>query len=824
MRNERINISRRNFLKGAAAVGIMGVGAAGIGSLEGCSGAGEKVTKSATTAGFGGDVTVTLTVDTKKKAVIDAAITGLNETPSRGGRACQVMQQEMIDNATIDIDAVGGATVTSNAVKSAAQTAYNACVGTTTKSTVHMAPGTYTGAAKGYWQVWDLPVTITVNEGSLLKIETPQDRFAHGETEVILQSVKDRYFPRIIETQSIVIDAIAGATATCNAVRSAVEDALKQALVAGGSDKAAISAFKVRPNLKTEQGVTENISTDVLVVGMGTGGILAMKSACEQIQKLNGNQRVSILGLDHAGKYGGKSALTHEGASVNPPEYTKIANNGQDFVDAAAFKALWKDFVTDKSTGKIMAKEDVLDMWFEESGHTIDWMYDMCYRWGTMDANSFTKGKTSFNVALTSNTDTGSYEDRRKILNSYYKQMLAEIEAQGGSYLLETEGYELVTDGNTVTGVKARNLVTGKEYVITAKAVIMSTGGFLNSQKMCNTLLDEQWRGDRRGIGTGQDTGLMFQAALNAGAGTWNVGMSPLVMHVTLDHWLTQYGFNFYENTLDGRTGRTKVWTLNNVPLAVGTSAPTLAINKSGKRFMNEANYESFANTNDDESWPCFAAGDYYWTIVADEQMKVFATEGFNQIPKFEGYCSQGDIPKNTPVPEVYEAMGYAIKEGMAYKAETLADLATLINVDSATFQATVSRYNECVANKNDAEQGKDKKYLTPLKTGPYYAVKVYNAAFATCGGLDVDTQIRVLKADHATPLNGLYATGVDSLGVLMHPKRNYCGFGGVAQGWVWTSSRLAGINAAQYISKTYNGFTYVSPALVDTAATSTAR
>ena len=99
-----------------------------------------------------------------------------------------------------------------------------------------------------------------------------------------------------------------------------------------------------------------------------------------------------------------------------------------------------------------------------------------------------------------------------------------------------------------------------------------------------------------------------------------------------------------------------------------------------------------------------------------------------------------------------------------------------------------------------------------------------YNASFSTAGGLDVDTQIRVLKDDHETPIEGLYATGVDSMGVLLHPERNYSGFGGVAQGWLWTSGRLAGINAANFVNETYGGFTYVSPALVDTSAVSTAR
>ena len=94
-------------------------------------------------------------------------------------------------------------------------------------------------------------------------------------------------------------------------------------------------------------------------------------------------------------------------------------------------------------------------------------------------------------------------------------------------------------------GVKARNRLTGKECTIHAKAVIMNTGGFSANPDMVDALLDERWRGERKRIGTDQDTGLMIQAALDIGAGTYNIGMSPNVMHVSIDHWLHQFPHQF---------------------------------------------------------------------------------------------------------------------------------------------------------------------------------------------------------------------------------------------------------------------------------------
>jgi fumarate reductase flavoprotein subunit len=53
------------------------------------------------------------------------------------------------------------------------------------------------------------------------------------------------------------------------------------------------------------------------------------------------------------------------------------------------------------------------------------------------------------------------------------------------------------------------------------------------------------------------------------------------------------------------------------------------------------------------------------------------------------------------------------------------------------------------------------------------------------------------LKDDHATTINGLYASGTDCLGVLLTEKKAYVTYGGLAQGWAFTSGKLAGASAA---------------------------
>ena len=97
-----------------------------------------------------------------------------------------------------------------------------------------------------------------------------------------------------------------------------------------------------------------------------------------------------------------------------------------------------------------------------------------------------------------------------------------------------------------------------------------------------------------------------------------------------------------------------------------------------------------------------------------------------------------------------------------------------------------------------DEEFGKDPSMLVAIpENGPYYAFVGASYIYSIVGGLDVDTNIQVLDTDGNT-IDGFYAVGTDSLGVLFSEQREYVTYGGAAQGWAYTSGRLAGVHAAQ--------------------------
>lgn len=233
---------------------------------------------------------------------------------------------------------------------------------------------------------------------------------------------------------------------------------------------------------------------------------------------------------------------------------------------------------------------------------------------------------------------------------------------------------------------------------------------------------------------------------------------------------------------------------------------------------MDEASYIAFSQSVDEDSFPHWRGGAKYYSIVSDEILSKLAAEGF-ATTTWDGYNNQGILPKETPVPEVYEAMDFAVEDGVAFKADSVEELAGMIGIDAAALKATVDAYNKDAETGSDAEFGKAPEFLQKLGSAPFYAIELHNATFGTCGGLDVDASMRVLKDDHTTPIDGLYAIGNDSLGVIHNPNRHYCGFGGVAQGWLWTGGRIAGEHAANYVADTF-GCAEVSVALSELPST----
>ena len=113
-------ITRRDFLKGiAGGAGIAAVSAfTGNSALAEAPGIYTPGTYSATAQGIG-TVTVTMTFDAN--SILDVILDVSGETPSIGQLHADELKEALMSSQSAEIDAVSGASVTSNAVKKAAE-------------------------------------------------------------------------------------------------------------------------------------------------------------------------------------------------------------------------------------------------------------------------------------------------------------------------------------------------------------------------------------------------------------------------------------------------------------------------------------------------------------------------------------------------------------------------------------------------------------------------------------------------------------------------------------------------------------------------------
>lgn len=399
-------------------------------------------TYTATAQGFGGDVTVTITVDAE--SITDVVIEGAQETDGIGSRAVEELPEAIKSAQSEEVDAVAGATITSKAIQTAAGEALAQARGDEAggEVSVKMVPGTYTAQAQGFAKAELLEVSVTVSEDKLESIEVNPD---NGETATVLQSAIDLMIPRMIENQSVTVDSICGATVSSNAIKTAAEAAVVEAIVAAGGSESDVKAFYVKEPVSAAQ---EELETDVLVIGMGGSGFAAAMSAAQAQYEAAGNDasKVSVLGIDKAGKYGGTSALTSSPMAVNPP--SMVAQKGSDYVDVDVFKEDWLNYTEGD------AKEELIDVMIGKSGETLDWLMDLGFEF----AQPVPGFGTPYEVVcyygegfIGSDGQTTS----KSVVGGFFDKMMDAYEEIGGKYLLETEGTQLILEDGKVVGAKA---------------------------------------------------------------------------------------------------------------------------------------------------------------------------------------------------------------------------------------------------------------------------------------------------------------------------------------------------------------------------------
>jgi succinate dehydrogenase/fumarate reductase flavoprotein subunit len=212
-----------------------------------------------------------------------------------------------------------------------------------------------------------------------------------------------------------------------------------------------------------------------------------------------------------------------------------------------------------------------------------------------------------------------------------------------------------------------------------------------------------------------------------------------------------------------------------------------IAVNASGRRFVNEANsYHDFV----------------------DAMLRAHPTA--SSIPSYL-ICDRSFI-RNYGLglihPGTRDITQY-VRSGYLLRGETIADLAREISVDGSALGETIHRHNRFAEAGIDDDFGRGASELNrfngdPLNKpnpcmrrigpGPFFAVAVWPSDLASSAGLRTDINGRVLTADRQ-PIPGLYAVGNDAASIF---RGTYPGPGtmiGPAMVFAWRAAMdIAGV------------------------------
>ncbi len=224
--------------------------------------------------GFGG--TVEVTIEVTDGQITGCEISAPDETAAIGGMAAEQLEKSV---AAGKIEAVTGATMTSNAVYAALMEAKQAA-GLAEKTELKMKPGTYTGAAHGFSCIDKVYVDVTVDETGILSLEL-EDTFRKDadsyENPYMCKGAFEILGEKIVENQSIGVDSVTGATGSSAGIKNAVRTALVQAYSAAGSTEEEAAAMIAENFMapETKENKKVELSADVVVVGAGASGAIA---------------------------------------------------------------------------------------------------------------------------------------------------------------------------------------------------------------------------------------------------------------------------------------------------------------------------------------------------------------------------------------------------------------------------------------------------------------------------------------------------------------------------------------------------------------------
>lgn len=343
-----------------------------------------------------------------------------------------------------------------------------------------MADGTYTGVGQG--KNGDVTVELQVTGGKLAAVRVVK----HVETPGISDAAMTQFPQRVVDAQSLNVDAVSGATLTSDGIRNAVADAIRKA----GGDPAAFAAVAVKKKVAAK---LIKDQADVIVVGAGGSGI----SAAVRAETLGAN----VILIEKMPVIGGATALNAGTLIATGSRFQKESLKETKDSPELAAKDIFR--VGKNRNDPVLVKQVT-----ERVGGVVDWLvYDLKIPYGPA-ATQYPDHSANRQLGVTG----------RSV--NFLKLMREKFEHMGGKLMLETRAQELLRDKDgRVVGVRATD-AAGNTVELTSKAVILASGGYGAVKSMLPKEMNQYVF-----YGLDSETGDGYKMATAIGADTINMDL-----------------------------------------------------------------------------------------------------------------------------------------------------------------------------------------------------------------------------------------------------------------------------------------------------------
>ena len=459
--------------------------------------------------------------------------------------------------------------------------------------------------------------------------------------------------------------------------------------------------WEVAPEPITD--VIDTVDTDILVIGAGLAGCACACSAAEN----GGKVTVVEKFMQWNGRGGGFGAIKSRYMDELGIEVDKV-NAKQHWIAQCASRC----------------NEDLISKFFNNSEEASNWLLDKGEREGCFimvgafySHDDVYAEQPGYHMVM--NTGEG-----RLTSGGFTGAELCYLDAvdNGAEFVFNSPAVQLVKDGDRVTGCICET-EDGYVQYNASKGVVLATGDIGGNLEMCKAYapICVEYGFDRtQYTPLGVNTGDGHKMGMWAGAALQDLPL-PTMMHPQAFCWF---------------------------------HGPFLFVNDNGERFMCEDTWvqgKSLAINRqpNGEAWSIFDAN---WKEDLTNGLPYGGGMFWDSFRAYDAPITDAADYFETQIP------GYS-EQGIAYQADTLEELAELIGCDPEVFAATVERYNGMCEAGEDTDYYKKPIFLTPVKEGPFYALKVGPALLTVTGGLRVNKDFQCLNAEGEV-VDGLYALG----------------------------------------------------------------